>query len=413
MSKLYVDLTSQQLLHFPFMTIPSGLWLRQGLLYWDGLALFADERWVDALCLLVPDIAFLIREGLLSPLKPDCLFVPPILDAQTERDRERAALMETPLAKAIQTSPTGEAIRAWLADSVTILQSQVKATEEGITLEEAVRKHLEEVADLGLHGKVQTRLAKRLNVSVDEARRHAVLRNALHWGLLARDYSAFEAERYVPSTDAMAIGQLLYSSSAQTSSAPVLGLVLSNAFPMPAHDTRIEDIVRFKERHWERYARFRLLIDELALEVASASDEAAVLRCLRRFMHDMDIQRHELASKLRRRRLKAVFNKVDVVLKTESSPFVEAIGGMAFASEIPVWWKAVGIGAPLVLEITKHAIRERNAIADALDTSPVAYLHGAKQRGLLMEAFPIRRLFRTLQKKVSRHGTNRVSKGGC
>jgi len=408
-----LDPTKQQLLHFPFFTIPTPTWLRQGLLYWDGLAFFADGRRVDALCSLSPDVAFLIQEGLLTPLKPDCLFVPSILHAQAERDRERAALMETPQARAFLTSPAAEAMRAWLVDSITLVESQVAATEGGLAFEDGVRKHLEDLESLDLAEKVQTRLAKRLGVSVEQARHYAVLRFALHWGLLARDFGALEAGRYMPSTDLMPLGQLMFSPIGMHGDYSVLGLVLSNVLPTPAERTRIADVLRFRERNWARYQRFRVTIDQVSIELGSAATEQVALRRLSRFARDMEAQRLDLARRLRRRKIEAVSSTVDVVLNTKTSPLFGVLAGLIFTSGGPIWWKATGIGAPLVVSITRHAIRERNAIAAELDASPAAYLHSAKQQGLLQEALPIRWFFRTLQKRVSRHGTNRVSKGGC
>ena len=407
MSKLYGDLTSQQLLHFPFMTLPSGEWLRQGLLYWDGMAVFADERWAESLGSLSPDIAFLRQEGFLHAIDPGLLIAPAIVQAQDLRNEEIRALIETPLAKAFKTTPAGEAVRTWFADSVTLLQAQVKANEKGVPLEQAIKEHLEDVANLELSERVQTRLANRLGTSVDVARRHGVLRIALHWGLLVRDFSSLESGKYLPSTDAMLLGELLYSPVGARTSENALGLILSNAFPIPAGSTRIEDVLRFKERNCKQYSRFHLLIDEVAIELESVGNPTTALRRLRRFVRDMDLQRHELAAKLRRRKLDAVLDTVDVVLKTDTSPFLETIGRLAFASEIPPWWKAAALGAPLVLRITKHAIRERNAIANEMNASPVAYLHSAKRRGMFREAFPLRRMFRKARKKLSRRGAHK------
>ena len=53
-----------------------------------------------------------------------------------------------------------------------------------------------------------------------------------------------------------------------------------------------------------------------------------------------------------------------------------------------------------MLSAIKHAIRERNVIQSEMNRSLVAYLHSAKRRGLLHEAFPIRRLFRLMQRKL-------------
>jgi len=404
MSQVPCSVTDQQLLYFPFMTIPSRVWLRQALLYWDGIAVFADERWAAAMGELNPDVGFLINEGLLTSLEPNSLFVPSIVDVQSERDKEITAIMQTPLAKALQTSAAGEALREWFVSNVALLQAQVKTAEKKISLEEALHADLKDLSNSDLLEKTQARLANGLGASVDEARRHAVLRTAIHWGLLARDFGAIHLSRYVPSTDAMPLGELLYSPVGAGTNENVLGLVLSNAFPLPADNTGIEDVMRFKERNQKSYVRFRLMINEVAIELESAGNPTAVHRRLMRFARDVDLQRHELAAKLRRRKLEAVLNTVDVVLNTDTSPFLETIGGLAFASEIPLWWKAAALGAPLVLGITKHAIRERNMIADEMTASPVAYLHSAKRKGVLREAFPIRRVFRKVRGKLAGRG---------
>jgi hypothetical protein len=392
----------QRLLYFPFMTIPSRLWIRQALMYWDGMAIFTNEQWASAMGGVEGDLDCLRREGLVTLISPESLFVSAITAAEADRNAEADNLLALPAAKAIQKGAAGQLFCDWFSTNILLLQAQAEAERDGTTLDKALRAHLG-ARDLELTRRVQRRLADQLGVSEEEARVHFVMHTVIRWGLLARDFGAISADEYVPSTDVLALGRLLYSPIAGTSGPSAAGLVLSNAFPMPDEEVPIEDVLRFKEKYWRQYQRLRLSVDQLAAELSDVSDLVAARRRIREFVRMLDIQRHELATKLRRRRLDAVLNTCEAVLQTQSSQFLEATGGMVFVSEIPVWWKAIGLGTPLVLNVVKHAIRERNALRDLAEASPVAYLYGAKKRGMLYEVFPARRLFRRRKARRLRH----------
>jgi len=376
---------ARELMYFPWLTIPSGAWLRHATLYWDGIRMVGDEGVANALEKIRPEMNTLAREGLLKHVPIDAFAAIEREGLSEQRNRERDEILSSSRGTAFLNSPAAESVRKRMAMEIA-LQLEARRDTGG---KDAALEMLDDfsadptLVEMGI--RVQTRAAKRLGVPVESVSR-ILIAQAILWSALAvRDYCWLYGPRLEAGTDYLLPGELLYTPLPGTHREPALGISLANILPQPVPDAPIERILRLKDKHQLEYLRFRQAVNEMRMELPRAASVAEFHHILGAFGDELAAKRLELSQKMHRDGVGTVFGMIKAVINSVPSAFMLEVGAQIWGRDLPPSLRTAAIAAPPVIAILEQGWTSRRKSREFAENSEVGYLFWASKMGLINE----------------------------
>ena len=350
-------LMSQRLLYYPTFTPPSGQWMRQAVLYWDGFCtivpreLLGEVRHELRVEGRLRELDFLRQEGLFEPLNPGFWDSPggQGASARLTVDLERCLALPE-IQAALARTPATEVLRI----------SQLKMSMDSMRL----------LRERGVAFPTE-------DWNWWDVRRPVAL---LYMSMLARLVAEHNATRgYLqPCTDEPDAQELAFERGTEAG----VRVVLDGALPMVRADAQWEDVMEFRQQRKPELLRFRARIDALAEKVKGCADALDARREVEKFKEALEADLAALAEVMDESALKGVVGSLSAVFKI-GGPAAGSALGMAMATcSVPAAVVA-GVLAGGTIAVTEVLIargeRERQIRA-----SPVSYLLSAQRAGLVV-----------------------------
>lgn len=360
-------------LYYPEIAIPSGTWLRQAALYFDGLASIVPAsitRWtekqllqqtfkggrVPELAIVSEDLHQLESEGQYRPILPEAL----VESYGPERDDFNDDFVSALLSKAFQAT-LGDR-RAWILDSPI-----------------HVRKGTPDLFGL----MIQEGYAKRDPVEPDWLLFERSTSH-LYMSVLAKHLARHDAHDTVPSTSGTEseYRDIAFRIGNGTSGVCVADLLFSNVLPCPKPGTPIGPILEFKRKRHEELRRFRQCVSSLEASL----NQATSIEDIKSILSDFTDREHVALSELNRSFVDAAF---DITLQSIQSlvqirsPTLwltgAALAGKCEVASLPVTQLAIGAGVSAFVQVGVVVASGVKKHVDESRTNAFAYVHYAQK----------------------------------
>jgi Family of unknown function (DUF6236) len=353
-------------LYYPTISIPDNWWLRQALLYFDGVASIVPQimNWdgesFGTMIPLTPEIEFLKGEGIFRAISPEQLTLGRGWD-------EAGRLMED-----LRAAVTTERHRGQRSDEyVHVHRGKTNAAILDILGSEELIKPAESTPYKG------------------EAFEWMLVEKStalLYLSLLAKYLCEIDEEDTVPGTDRQEYRDLVYGIDQVREGETGVQLHLQKILPVPKPGTDIRKIVEFKRKRDDELLQFRSCIDELEDRLARCQDKEEVRHNLIRFEERQRMEVSNLSTALGDARIETVLGSVKALVKSNSPAFwssLLAVGGIVAGTPVVSIPAIVVGGVMAVCEVSTYLMDRRLKARSRTKQSAIAYLHYAKVEGLV------------------------------
>jgi hypothetical protein len=358
------------ILYYPTISIPSGKWLRQVLLYFDEVAsivprvvYFSGEA-SDLLIPLTPDIEYLRAEGVFRPIPPERLFL-------DEEGRE-----------------------SWVQahDFMDEVESAVTSTQFTSLLNEKTReKRYVRVHIDKLSGNVMG-ILERTGALKDERWGESdwvqIEENTalLYMSILAKYLADLDLQATVPGTDRKEYESLIYDASSQVNAFACLDTRFLNVLPIPREDVPFSDILEFKQRRQSELLRFRKQLDQLRLQLSKAENRRDLKDILVKFQEKIQIELNDISDLFQSDNIPTIAGSFKTLVSLKSPALLGTIltasGVVENVAKIPLNWTLFGIGVAGIIQVGGHLIDKGNERRAELRESDFAIFHYGRQEGI-------------------------------
>jgi hypothetical protein len=347
---------SRCILYYPTISIPTGNWLRQSLLYWDEIGSIVPHSYDGtALTRYSPDIQYLKTEGEFRPFWPDdCIFRQGYNKPQ-ELEEEFKSILESPNFQRLVSPQTGK------------LSSRI---------------HEDKISHNLFYFLEERGLAKRIpsNYEWYQFEDHTAL---LYMAVLAKHIADGDIHSTIPGTDLPVYENLIFQAMTETDGVACLATNFWNALPIPREDVPLSDIIELKRKRRAELLNFRQLLDEFQSNLKKCESQAEAHHVIVSFKEKLEKGISELTAVLNDSRLATIAGSIKTLIKLDSpalwAPLVVALGQASKVTDIPIPWSIAGIGVLGAIEIFAYLTDKRNEKRATLRNSPFSYLTYAKQ----------------------------------
>lgn len=350
------------ILYYPTISVPTGAWLRQALLYWDEIGSIVPQRWDNSdLIPYTPDIEYLRAEGEFRPFRPETL------TTQPERWNDLQALE-----KEFRSIVTSVGFQRLLAPTH---QRQL-----------AWHIHLDKVSARLFSFLERTGLAA---VDSENPEWYLVEEKTalLYMAVLAKYLADIDIQATVPGTDRREYERLIYDAPSRWRGFVCLDTRFRNVLPIPRDDVPLSDILPFKRKRRAELLNFRQQIDHFQQKLSQAEDRREVKQIVTSFRESIEKGLNDLSTLLQDAKIAMTVGSLKTIINAKSPTLWGTLGviiGQATkVTELPIEWTLPRLGVLGLIEVGCHLIDKRNEQRAALRKSPFAYLYHAQAEGLL------------------------------
>ena len=343
------------LLYYPLISIRTGRWLRQSLLYWDQIGSIVPQSYDDeALVPYTPDIEYLKSEGEYKPFRPDAL-----LSQEYGAVRE----FENELLEIIASSNFHRM-------SPLLYSRKMDA-----------KIHHDKVSGQVFDFLEQEGLAIR---RPDDYDWYYFERNTglLYMSLLAKYLAGGDRNLTVPSTNFRAYEKLNFQARPGADASVCLKARFRDILPVPRHDIPLSDILEFKRNRRDQLLAFRQQVSAIETALSHCKSEAEVTEALADAKEQIEKGLIDLESTLADSKLATVPGSFEALIKTALPATIpEALvwaGKATNIANIPIGWAIAGSAVAGTVGIGKYFVDKRNERRITGRNSPFSYLHAAK-----------------------------------
>jgi hypothetical protein len=349
------------ILYYPTISIPTGTWLRQSLLYWDEVGSIVPHSYSNkALIPYSPDVQFLKNEGQFRAFIPDhCIFQQGYNKVQDLEQEFLEILRSSKFQKRLPPPPRRNLISKIHEDKIS----------------HGLSRTLEEEG-----------LAKRVPNDYEwwYFENNTAL---LYMAVLAKHIADGDIHSTVTGTDISAYESLIFETMSDTDGVACLATNLWNALPVPRDDVSLSDIIEFKHRRKDELLNFRQTLDDLQSEIKKCESQADVHQVLVKFKEKSDRSLANLEAVLSDSRLATVAGSIKTLIKLDSPALLATLFGAVNQAtkitDIPIQWTLAGAGILGAVEIFSYLTDKRNEKRATLRNEPFSYVAYAKAEGLV------------------------------
>lgn len=356
------------ILYYPTISIPTGPWLRQALLYWDEIGSIVPQRDESALIPYTPDIKYLQAEGEFRPFRPGAL------TRQPESLRELQAFEEE-----FRSTVTSASFQQLLAPKH---QWQLIS-----------HIHYDKVYETIFHFLKQNGLARKKN---SEWYLFEEKTGLLYMAMLAKYLADIDIQATIPGTDRREYERLIYDAPSRSEGFLCLDARFSNALPIPRDDVPLSDILEFKRKRRTELLNFRELIGRFQCQLSQAKSRRELKEIVVRFKECTEKGINNLGALLQDAKIATTVGSLKTIINVKSPTFWASFLSLIVPQatkviahqttkviELPLEWTLRGLGLVGTIEVGYYLINQRNKRRATLRKSPFAYLYHAQAEGLL------------------------------
>lgn len=353
------------ILYYPTISIPTGNWLRQALLYWDEVGSIVPRRWDGSDAIRYPpDINYLLEEGEFRPIRPDDLIYS-VEGSQREKYLEE---FEKDLKSIISSEPFQQLL-------APINQRQL-----------ASKIHDDKVSFQFFHFLEKEGLA----IKDDEDSDWYLFEDntaLLYMAILAKYLSDVDMHSTVPGTDRREYERLIYDAPSQIEGFACLDVRFRNVLPLPREDVSLSNLLKFKRERRVELLHFREQIDSYQRQLSEAEDEPQLKYVATRFAEYIERGTKELCILMQDAKMETGFGSMKTIIDIKSPTLLSTIGTLGIErlniTDIPLEWVIPTLALAGLIEVGYYLIGRRNRNRASLRDTPFAYLYHAREEGLI------------------------------
>lgn len=352
------------ILYYPTISVPSGSWLRQALLYWDEIGSIVPQDWNNEILIpLGPDIEYLQNEGEFRPFNPQELIM-------RNNGREELKEFENEF-KSIFKSPLFQNI---LHANKTILSSDI---------------HKDKVSNKLYYEFLEPKGLATITINKEKMEWYLFENNTalLYMSLLAKYLSDIDIQATVAGTDRVEYQNLIYAISSKNKNIACLDARFKNVLPIPRDDVSLSDIVDFKHRRRLELLNFRKLLNDFQSKLSNANEIKEVNEIIVDYKETLEKGISDISALMKDSRISTIAGSLKTIFNIKSptlwGTFSVTAGCAPKISELPIELTVAGLATMGLIEIGCHLIGKRNEKKAMLRDSPFSYLYHSKQEGLI------------------------------
>lgn len=346
------------LLYYPLITIQTGRWLRQAILYWDQIGSIVPQNYDDeVLTPYTPDIAYLASEGEYRPFNPSALMGQE-WGAVHEFEQELLNVLTT--MRPYNTFPLPYSHRL----DTKVHRDKVSSQVFGLLEQEGLAVGDEQNSNWYLF---EHRIA------------------LIYMSLMAKYLAAGDYHSTVPSTDFRSYEKINFQARQDPDAFVCLKAKFRDILPVPRPDIPLSDILDFKRKRRDQLLAFRQRISEIETTVSRCTSEAEASEALVNGKEALEKDLADLEATLADAKLATVPGSWEAIFKMAIPPVAPLI--LAEAGKIshytpltnmPISWQLAGSAVFGSIGIRSYFVGKRNERRAMARNSPLSYLHAAK-----------------------------------
>ncbi len=333
-----IEVQPRRILYYPTINIPTGRWLRYALLYWDEIGSIVPYRF-DEIGKYLPDVQFMINEGVFRPYRP--------YNALENENLARSLAHE--FFQIISSN-----------DFQTKLPSRQNRSLDQLVYAEKV------------YGNVYRRLAILGLARREDADLYYFEENTynLYMSLLAKYICSAQHpfQSTTPGSDQPQYESFVFKTTDENHGIPSFAMQLERVLPVPAENTALDDILRFKRKHKGELDKFVLLTNDLQSSLRDCKSGEQIVDTLQNFQRDLAVQISDLQKALTAARVNFVLGTLGALLTYQHGEIIQEVIDPIML-RLPEF-----VGGIAVL----NCLTKAHELIKSID-SPVAYLLHAQQ----------------------------------
>lgn len=350
----------QAVLYYPTISLPSGKWLRQSLLYWDEIGSIVPKRYDDTeLYPYTTDVQYLKDEGEFRPFRPEMIFK---RDWNTIKDFEN------------------ELVDIVLSDE---FQSMLPPKDRR---QFAAPVHQDKVCHEVFDFLQEAELAKRKDDDWDWYYFEDTTA-LLYMAVLAKYLADEDSQFTVPGTNLQRYEHLNFLAKSRSKAFDGLTVSFFNILPVPRSDIALTDILDFKRRRRDQLLQFRQMLNEIQHSLSACERKADATETLAAYSGKISKGLADLESALSDAGIVTIAGSFEALIKASSPAWlataVVASGAVKNIADVPISWALRGSLVAGAIGVGKYLIDKRNERRALLRNSPFSYLYSAYQDGVL------------------------------
>ena len=350
------------ILYYPTITIPTGPWLRQALLYWDELGSIVprDDLGKRDLIPYSPDLQWLENEHVFRPFSPELIgrgrgtvvndFKSELLDTVKSADFRK--LLPPVRKRQFSARIHKDKVSHELYD---LLKNRHLAKEKR---DDPVWYYFEEPMAL------------------------------LYMAKMAKYLAAEDQQPTVVGTDLRQYEHLNFGTSVLRNGVASLTASFLGVLPVPREDASLADILDFKRRHADELLNFREMLNEFETKISACRSEAEAKSVLADFSTKVQTSLATLHAALKGRRIPTVLGSMESLIKGTSPAWLSALlvqtGKAATIAAVSVPWLLGGAAVAGTIAVGKYLCDRRNERRALMTQSRVSYLFEAKRDHIIV-----------------------------
>lgn len=369
---------TRSLLYYPTISVPSGAWLRQTLLYWDNVASIVPSRLdPDDDDFFTTDIEYLRDNKVFREIHPDELIHSPGGSANLKsfENEFHDLVMASEFQKLLR--PGG------------LKRAAARVPGLGRRL-----AHVDHEAPIHI-GKVSNQLYQFLEsegLAIEDPRSNNWFlfesRTALlYMSLLAQHLCQMAPDYIIPGTDRSDYQSLVTGGAAPGASSGCFAVTLTQALPVPRAEQALEDILDFKSKRHHELLAFRAVLDQSASEIAMATSTAEIKGHLIAFQEKYQKAVGDLETLMNDHNMETFMGSMKTLVDIKSSTLwgalLVAAGNASDVATIPLHLALSGLAVTGTIQVGAHLVSSEVKKRAALRESPFSYLYHAKAEGVL------------------------------
>lgn len=343
------------ILYYPTILILDDLWLRQALLYWDGIASIVPRQWDQA---FTPEMEYLQEVGQFKTYRPEDIMRHGLL-----------GLMEEDFFNIVESAEYQAYLgprQSWILDK-RVHEDKVSHSITGF------------LVDKGL---VDPAMTRELGLDWYLFERKT---SFLYMSILAK-YLADDAHHLTTtSTSMMHFRDLAYLAqpSSRDRGSICAEVIFKDILPSPREDVPLEAIIDFKDRYRSELLRFRAIIDKFERDLSAAQRDKDIRELTVQFVESAELGLAELSEVLHESDISTIVSSLKALIDIKSPTLWAAAGVYAGQAtdiaKIPIDWAMGGLAIMGGIEILSRVACSNSERHAHRRESAFSYLYYARE----------------------------------
>jgi hypothetical protein len=348
------NIAKKTILYYPTITIPTGAWLRQALLYWDEIGSIVPHDQGRNLVSYSTDVEWLKNERVFRPFSPQIG-----RGGGTVVNEFKSELFEA----------------VGSADFRKVLPTLTKRTF-------SARVHKDKVSDEVFELLKGKHLAQEKR---DDSHWYH-FENAvalLYMAKLAKYLAAEDEQPTVIGTDLREYERLNFGTGVLKNGVISLTAGFLNVLPVPREDVSLGDILDFKRRRHDHLLHFRQMLDDFETKLAACKSNVETKNAVAAFSTKLQASLADLETVLKDAKIATFWGSMESLIKINSPawlpPALVGLGRVASIAVVPVSWAIGGAAVAGTIVVGKYLIDKRNERRAVMRQSQLSYFFEAKR----------------------------------